>query len=193
LERLPEVNSGLFAVRTNLLARNGERQPVEVMSLALDIFRQGHRLIYEELAVGTKEASPRVDLNGKSDRARTTRRLGLTLPRWDRRRGFISAVFWMHCVLRRFCPAFLIAAFVANSCLLDDPSYLRVMLFHELFYVAALIALYVTANRRRANFRRFFRFLGGKRRSSQRARWSLDDARAIAGSEVSAAPTRAAR
>jgi hypothetical protein len=194
LERLPEVKSGLFAIRTHLLAPIGERQPLDVVTLALNVVRQGYRLVYEERAVATREASPRLDRSGRSDpkRAATSRRLGFSIPAFDRRRGFISAVFWTHRVLRRcLCPAFLIAAFVGNACLLDDPFYLHLMLFHELFYVAALIGLYCMAGSRRWNLGRFFRATDPTKDASlQGLNWIPESGRAIAGCDPSVASSR---
>ena len=74
----------------------------------------------------------------------------------DRRRGVIATIFWIHRVLRRMCPAFWIAAFVSNACLLEDPFYLHLMLFHESFYVAALVALYLTSGNRGRRLAKWF-------------------------------------
>jgi hypothetical protein len=173
------VESGLFAVRTDLLAPIGERQPVDVVNMAFDVFRQGYRLVYEDRAVATREASPRLDRSAKSSpgRAAVARRLGFRLPAFDRRRGFVAAAFWAHCLLRRFCPALLIAAFVSNACLLDDPFYLHVMLFHELFYVAALIALCCMVGSRRWNPGRFLPLQGFN--------WKSETGPAMAGCDAS--------
>jgi cellulose synthase/poly-beta-1,6-N-acetylglucosamine synthase-like glycosyltransferase len=195
LERLPEVKSGLFAIRTALLTPIGERQPVDVFTLALNVVSQGYRFVYEERAVATREASPRFNRSDRSDprRAATTRRLGFSIPAFDRRRGFISAVFWVHRVLRRLCPALLIAAFVGNACLLDDPFYLHLMLFHELFYVAALLGLYCLAGSRKWTLGRFLRATGtSKDASLQGLNWIPESGPAIAGCDASVASTRTA-
>jgi hypothetical protein len=43
----------------------------------------------------------------------------------------------------------LIAAFISNAYLASVPFYLHCLLFHELFYVVAMTAFYLTANGRR--------------------------------------------
>jgi cellulose synthase/poly-beta-1,6-N-acetylglucosamine synthase-like glycosyltransferase len=192
LERLPEVKSGLFAVRTGLLAPLRERQAFDVVTFAQDIVRQGYRLIYEDRAVATRETLPRADrARSLAPRRATTRRLGLSLPAFDRRRGFISSVFWMHRVLRRLCPVFLIAAFVANACLLEDPFYLHFMLFHEAFYVAALIGLYFVSGRRGWSFGKLFRVAGTRPDAPfERVNWIPEGGAAIAACDASVASPR---
>jgi hypothetical protein len=154
-ERLPDVKSGILAIRTALFEPIRERQPVDIVAIALDVVRQGYRFVYDDQAVATREASPRVDSDARSTRrAPSTHRRRFGLPAFDRRRGVIASAFWIHRVLRRLCPALLIAAFVGNAWLLEDPFYLHFMLSHELFYVVALIALYVTTGKRRRWFGR---------------------------------------
>jgi hypothetical protein len=175
-ERVPEVKSGILAIRSNLMAPIGKQQPVDVVALALDIVRKGYRLIYDDRAVATREASLPADANtpGRGRNA-SRRRHGLRIPSLDRRRGLIASAFWMHRVLRRLCPLILIAAFVGNACLLDDPFYLHFMLIHALFYVVALVALYFTTGRRRG----WFGFVRATRgRSHQGFDATLADARA---------------
>jgi len=156
-ERLPDVKSGILAIRTALFEPIRERQPLDAVAIALGVVRQGYRFVYDEHAIAMREASPRLDSNARfARRAPSTRRRGFGLPTLDRRRGVVASAFWAHRVLRRMCPALLIAAFVGNACLLDDPFYLHFMLFHELFYVVALTALYFTTGKRRRRLGRWF-------------------------------------
>jgi len=156
-ERLPDVKSGILAIRTALFEPIRERQPVDAVAIALGVVRQGYRFVYDEHAVAMREASPRLDSNARfARRAASTHRRGFGLPTFDRRRGVVASAFWAHRVLRRLCPALLITAFVGNACLLDDPFYLHFMLFHELFYVVALTALYFATGKRRRRFERWF-------------------------------------
>ena len=75
---------------------------------------------------------------------------GLTWPVTGIWRCAVFITFWFNALLRRLCPVFLIAAFISNACLLDDPFYLHGMLFHELVYVATLVIFFLlTAGRRR--------------------------------------------
>lgn len=189
LERFPDLEHGFFAVRTNLFPPLSERQPVDLVNIALDIVRQGFRLIYDERAVATREALPQGN-ESLSGQAAMAGGRGGRLPAYDRRRGFIAGVFWMHRVLRRVGPAFLIAAFVSNACLLDDPFYLHVMLFHELFYVAALVGLYCATSSGRLGLGRwrlgqfFPAQSANKNRSRQALGWLPDGSQAVAGSEA---------
>ena len=136
-ERLPDMKSEILAIRTSLFEPIGDRSPFDIVGVALAIVRRGYRFIYDDHVVATKESTQR-------------RRFGL--PAFDRRRGLIAAAFWLHRALRRLGPALLIAAFVGNACLLEDPFYLHLMLIHELFYVGALIAVCFTTGKRRRWF-----------------------------------------
>ena len=147
LGALPEVNRGICAIRKDLFVPLCEKTAVDNNSIAMQVHRQGYRLLYDEWAVATAEASPVADESKRRGRMRTEalNGLGLLWPLVDLRRGTISFTFWLHRIVRRLCPGFLIAAFVSNACLTDNPFYLHCLLFHELFYVAALLGLYVTA------------------------------------------------
>jgi hypothetical protein len=158
LEPFPEVKSGLFAVRADLFARLGEQQPVDAAAIAMEVLRQGYRLVYDERAVATRDAFPQLDKSAARRRGHsaTLWRFGSSNPALDRRRGVVATTFWMHRVLRRMCPALWIAAFVSNACLLENPFYLHVMLFHESFYVAALVALYFASGNRGRRLEKWF-------------------------------------
>jgi cellulose synthase/poly-beta-1,6-N-acetylglucosamine synthase-like glycosyltransferase len=150
LGALPEVDRGIVAIRKDLFVPLGEKTAVDNFSVALQVHRQGYRLLYDEWAVATAEA-PSVAEELQPRRAMRTEALhslSLLWPLVDLRRGTISFTFWLHRVVRRLCPGFLIAAFVSNACLSDNPFYLHCLLFHELFYVCVLLGLYVTSEGR---------------------------------------------
>jgi cellulose synthase/poly-beta-1,6-N-acetylglucosamine synthase-like glycosyltransferase len=147
LGALPEVDRGLYAIRKELFVPANEETAVDSSAIAMEVYRRGYQLIYDEGAVATTEANPAA---AKWPRLHAEVRHGLSLvwPVVDFPRGPISFFFWINKVVRSLCPAFLIAAFVSNAYLASDPFYLHCLLFHELFYVVAMTAFYVTSNGR---------------------------------------------
>jgi cellulose synthase/poly-beta-1,6-N-acetylglucosamine synthase-like glycosyltransferase len=150
LGALPEVNRGIYAIRKDLFVPLSEKAAVDDFRIAMQVHWQGYRLLYDESAVATTEAPlPAHEAQRRRrTQAEALHSLRLLWPPTNFRRGGISFVFCVHRALRRLCPGFLIAAFVSNACLSDDPFYLHGLLLHELFYVVALIGLFFTAEGR---------------------------------------------
>jgi hypothetical protein len=150
LGALPEVSRGIYAMRKDLFVAVDEKTAVDSFSIALQVRRQGYRLLYDESAVATVDAPPVAEeLQGRRPlRTEVLHSLSMLWPLVDLRRGMISFTCWLHRVVRRLCPGLLIAAFVSNACLSDNPFYLHCLLFHELFYVCALLGLYMTSDGR---------------------------------------------
>jgi hypothetical protein len=150
LGALPEVDRGVFAIRKELFVPANEEAAVDSSASAQEVYRRGYQLIYDEGAVATTEANPAAEKWPSLHRLHAEVRYGLSLiwPVVDFPRGTISFFFWINKVARRLCPAFLIAAFVSNAYLASDPFYLHCLLFHELFYVGAMTAFYLTASGR---------------------------------------------
>jgi cellulose synthase/poly-beta-1,6-N-acetylglucosamine synthase-like glycosyltransferase len=150
LGALPEVNRGIYAMRKDMFVALDEKTAVDSFSIALQVRRQGYRLLYDESAVATVDAPPVAEeLQGRSPvRTEALHGLSMLWPLVDLPRGMISFTCWLHGVVRRLCPGLLIAAFVSNACLSDNPFYLHCLLFHELFYVCALLGLYMTSDGR---------------------------------------------
>jgi glycosyltransferase involved in cell wall biosynthesis len=145
----PEVHRGIYAIRKELFIPLAEKKTVNDFLIAIRVRRQGYRLLYDESAVAAADVSLVAESRrGRRLRTDALRRVGQLWPFVDFGRGGISFVFCLHKVLRCFCPELLIAALVSNACLSDDPFYLHCLLLHELFYVAALIGLFLAAEGR---------------------------------------------
>jgi hypothetical protein len=150
LEAVPAVHAGIYSIRKNLCVPLPENEPVDDFAVAAAVRRHGFRLLYDETAIATAAASAETHgtpCRGRSQ-ARKSTRFAVVVPPVDVRRGALCCLFWMHRVMRRVCPGFLIAAFVSNACLSDDPFYLHMLLFHELFYIGTLAGLFVTGGSR---------------------------------------------
>lgn len=179
LEAVPEVHGGIYSIRKNLSVTLPENKPVDDFSIATAVRRQGFRLLYDELAIAMAEASAIAE--GTPRRGRTqagpSTRFGFVVPPVDVRRGIVCCTFWLHRVMRRVCPGLLIAAFVSNACLSDDPFYLHMLLFHELFYICTLAVLFITAGRRGPWLRALLQSFRAKS-TSVRGNSALNSARA---------------
>ncbi len=162
LGALSRVNSGIYAVRKSLsapAAGNGSdgRLPAERTAP-----KQRYRLVYDATAVAVEETPPsmeaefRARMKSGSEARRSLRRLASSL---GTRSAFMVVLSRSHKRLRQFCPVFLLAAFVSNACLSNEPFYLHLLLFHELFYLCALIGLFFAAG---SLWRRLLRFPLGR-------------------------------
>jgi glycosyltransferase involved in cell wall biosynthesis len=158
LGALSRINSGIYAVRKSLsapAARNGSdgRLPGERTAP-----KQRYRLVYDATAVAVEETPPsmeaefRARLKSGSEARRSLRRLASSL---GTRSALMVVLSRSHKRLRQLCPVFLLAAFVSNACLSNEPFYLHLLLFHELFYLSALIGLFFAAG---SLWRRLLRF-----------------------------------
>jgi cellulose synthase/poly-beta-1,6-N-acetylglucosamine synthase-like glycosyltransferase len=169
LGALPELNRGLYAIRRDLFVPFEEGAAGDSSSIALEAQRRGYRLIYDERAAATTETTPAAEKPPRLTLLRSEVRHGVSLiwPVVDFPRGSISFFFWLNKVLRRLCPAFLIAAFVSNAFLADERFYLHCLLFHESFYLVAMTALYVTTDGRLGRLWRALTLQGSKNPSFQ--------------------------
>jgi hypothetical protein len=150
LVAVPAVHAGIYSIRKNLCVPLPENRPVDDFAVATAVRQQGFRLLYDETAIATAAASAEIEgtpCRGRSQ-ARKSTRFAVVVPPVDVRRGVLCCLFWLHRVMRRVCPGFLIAAFVSNACLSDDPFYLHMLLFHELIYIGTLAGLFVTGGSR---------------------------------------------
>lgn len=146
LGALPKVNKGIYAIRRTLFAPiPALASPEDSNETALEP-HPAYRFLFDETAQAVERRPPTVEARLVCQRAvaappHTGKDL---LPARLRPRGGLTAiVFNAHRLLRRMCPAFLIAAFVANACLSDEPFYLHCLLIHELVYLFALGALLI--------------------------------------------------
>jgi hypothetical protein len=150
LGTLSRINRGIYAVRKALFRPFPE---TATQSAAIPRREPGQscRLIYDDTAIAVEERPPAVEaklearITNGLERRRSLQQLAPLLTRRSRAIGFSCR---MHKRLRQCCLAFLIAAFVSNACLSNDPFYLRLMLLHEAFYLTALIALFIATGNR---------------------------------------------
>ena len=113
--------------------------------------RRSYRLVYDDTAIAVEETPPTFEAE-----YRAGKKQGL-----DFRCGpqelssHLNArsllMFWVsgtHKQLRRVAPLLLVAAFVSNACLSNDPFYLHLLLVHESFYLVALVGLFFATGSR---------------------------------------------
>lgn len=149
LGTLSRINRGIYAVRKTLF------RPFPEAAAGAAIPRrepgQNCRLIYDDTAIAVEERPPAVEaklegrLTNGLERRRSLQQLAPLLNRCSLAIGLCCR---LHKRLRQCCLALLIAAFVSNACLSNDPFYLRLMLLHEAFYLTALIGLFVATGNR---------------------------------------------
>jgi Glycosyl transferase family 2 len=157
LGALSRINSGIYAVRKSLyvpLSENGSKRKRTALR---DADRRRYELIYDDTAIAVEETPPAIEAEYRARmKSGADARRGLEqLSSYFGARSVVMVVASrLHRRLRRVCPALLLAAFVSNACLSNDPFYLRLLLLHELFYLVALVGLFfATASRWRRTVR----------------------------------------
>jgi cellulose synthase/poly-beta-1,6-N-acetylglucosamine synthase-like glycosyltransferase len=146
------MNGANYAIRKELY------RPIPANTMGVDDFligmrihQTGYRLVFDETAIAHEETPAAIGSEFQR-RARIGAGAFQSLrwvwpflnPLWGR----VAFAFWSHKVLRWFCPAFLVAAMVANVCLVREPFYLQLLLVHETFYMVAMAGMmYVNGSR----------------------------------------------
>jgi hypothetical protein len=148
LGALSQVNGGIYAIRKCLYLPIRDDGTAGDLRDAQPRRKQRFRLVYDDTAIAVEETPPAMESQLR------TRSKGGSRERLLRRQlashlGGRSAVIFVLCRfhkgLRRYCAALLLAAFVSNACLSNDPLYLHLLLLHESLYLFALIALFFAA------------------------------------------------
>ena len=143
LGAVSRINSGIYAVRKSLYARPAPIDPIDKQAVK-PAPKKRYRLVYDETAVAVEETPPTIEAEFRA-RLRTgaeSRRSLQQLWSYLGARPSLGVVLCrLHRRLRLAGPALLLAAFVSNACLSNDPFYLHLLLLHELLYLAATIAL----------------------------------------------------
>ena len=143
LGAVSRINSGIYAVRKSLYARPAPIDPIDKQAVK-PTPKKRYRLVYDETAVAVEETPPTIEAEFRA-RLRTGAESRWSLQQlWSylgARPSLGVVLCRLHRRLRLAGPALLLAAFVSNACLSNDPFYLHLLLLHELLYLAATIAL----------------------------------------------------
>jgi hypothetical protein len=151
LGALSRINSGIYAVRKSLyvpLSENGSRRKRITVRNAE---RRRYELIYDDTAIAVEETPPTIEVAYRArmkSGADARRGLEQLSSYFGARSTAMVLASRLHRRLRQVCPALLLAAFVSNACLSNDPFYLRLLLLHELFYLLALVGLFFATGSR---------------------------------------------
>jgi cellulose synthase/poly-beta-1,6-N-acetylglucosamine synthase-like glycosyltransferase len=144
------ANGAIYAIRRSLY------RPIPAGTIVDDFVipllakqRTGCKIIYECDAVAFEETPPNVG----SEFHRRSRigaggyqSIGMLWKLLDPRRGWVAFAFFSHKVLRWLCPFFLIAAFVSNLLLVNEPLYRAILILQLAFYFAAFIVAFLPAS-----------------------------------------------
>jgi cellulose synthase/poly-beta-1,6-N-acetylglucosamine synthase-like glycosyltransferase len=151
LGALSRVNSGIYAVRRSLYPATPQYSAATPTANEESASRRRYRLVYDDTAIAVEETPPTFEAEyraGKKQGLDFRRGLQQLSSHLNARSLLMFWVSWTHKQLRRVGPLFLLAAFVSNACLSNDPFYLHVLLVHESLYLAALVGLFfVTGDR----------------------------------------------
>ncbi len=140
------TNGAIYAIRKNLYRPIPTNTIIDDFLIGMRLHVDRYQLLFDGQAVAFEETPASIDQ--EFNRRARIGAGGFQSLLWlksllDPRRGTISLAFWSHKVLRWLCPAFLVAALVANVSLAADPYYLRLLVVHEAFYLAATLGLWL--------------------------------------------------
>ncbi|HEV8070281.1 MAG TPA: glycosyltransferase [Planctomycetaceae bacterium] len=151
LGALSQINSGIYAIRKSLYVPLQPSEPSGNLASEGQARKQHYRLVYDDTAIAVEETPPTIEaafrdrIKHGTDERRMLQQLSSEL---GARPSFMVWISRFHKRLRQACPALLVAAFVSNACLSNQPFYLRFLLLHELFYLAALIGFVIAMGSR---------------------------------------------
>jgi hypothetical protein len=151
LGAISRINSGIYAIRKCLYIPLPEHRTSRPPAWDHRARGQHHRLVYDDTAIAVEETPPTIEAEFRArtksgaDARRSLEQLSAHLGA-RRSLGVMVARFQRR--LRQACPAFLLAAFISNACLSSDPFCLHLLLLHELFYLAALLGLFLSTGNR---------------------------------------------
>jgi len=139
-------NGAIYAIRRDAY------QPIPADTIIDDFMipllirlRRGQRIVYDTAAIANEETPADVAAEFKR-RVRIGaggfQSIARLWPLLSPQYGWTSVAFLCHKVLRWFCPAFLLVAFIANLVLLGEPVYRLLMAGQVMFYSLALIGGY---------------------------------------------------
>jgi cellulose synthase/poly-beta-1,6-N-acetylglucosamine synthase-like glycosyltransferase len=154
-------NGAIYAIRRELFRPIPPNTIVDDFVIPLLAkLRHGCEIVYDSAAVAHEESAP--DL--KAEFRRRSRigvggwqAIGMLWRLLDPRRGWVAFTFFSHKVLRWLCPMFLTVALAANAALWRQQPYRGLLLLHVVFYVAAVVGMYVPG---RLPFARVLRLAG---------------------------------
>jgi cellulose synthase/poly-beta-1,6-N-acetylglucosamine synthase-like glycosyltransferase len=138
------ASSAIYAIRKELYTPIPQGTQVDAFVIAESVQQAGYRLIHDEEAHAHQETPSSLeskDHQRNRNGAGALGTFGRLWPTLNPNRSWIGFAFRSHKMLRCLCPLFLLTALIANMNLASDSFYLRVLLLHELFYLAAVIAL----------------------------------------------------
>jgi cellulose synthase/poly-beta-1,6-N-acetylglucosamine synthase-like glycosyltransferase len=140
-------NGAIYAIRQELFAPLPADTILDDFVIPLQAkLRTDCAIVYDREAVAREETPSDVRAEFRR-RARIGaggfQSIGLLWRLLDPRRGWVSFAFLCHKVLRWLCPFFLVALFVSNLLLCDQPLYIGLMVAQLLFYLLSYAAGYL--------------------------------------------------
>ena len=142
LGALSRINSGIYAIRKSLYVPLSPSERSGNTTTEGQARKQRYRLVYDDSAIAVEETPPTIEAEFRARikcGAEGRRMLQQLSSYLGARPSLMVWISRFHKRLRQVCPALLLAAFVSNACLSNQPFYLHLLLLHELFYLAALI------------------------------------------------------
>ncbi len=151
LGSLSRINGGIYAIRSTLCTPSSQTSSDSRTARMRPVLKERYRLVYDDSAIAVEETPPATESDSRA-RLKSAAEIRRCLRQVSSHLGACSILMVgaarLHKRLRQISPLFLVAAFVSNACLSNVPFYLHLLLCHELFYLSALIGLFLFAGSR---------------------------------------------
>ena len=137
------ATGGIYAIRKSLFSKVPENKniacdfftPVKIAGSGFDVIYEGEAKAAEKTAMSIrKEFSRKIRIGVQNFQV-----IPMLVPYLNPLRGFIAFGLWSHKIIRWFTPFLLIALFVINVLLADNPFYKAVLILQAVFLIFTLI------------------------------------------------------
>lgn len=154
LNALQGANGAIYAIRKELFIPLPANTIVDDFQVAMNVAKQGARLIYDPEAIATEEIAPNLQAEeGRRVRIGLGNYQALFAMIWalNPLLGWRFVAYFSHKVCRWFVPHFMLLAFISNCLLVEHPFYFGTLICQILFYALAFYGIKQQKNNKKTS------------------------------------------
>jgi len=154
LNALQGANGAIYALRKALFIPLPANTIVDDFQVAMNVAKQGSRLIYDPEAIAVEEVAPNLQAEeGRRIRIGLGNYQALFTMTWalNPLLGWRFIAYFSHKVCRWFVPHFMLLTFISNCFLIEDTFYLSILICQILFYAVAIYGIKQQKNNKKTS------------------------------------------
>ena len=154
LNALQGANGAIYAMRKALFIPLPANTIVDDFQVAMNVAKQGSRLIYDPEAIAVEEVAPNLQAEeGRRIRIGLGNYQALFTMTWalNPLLGWRFIAYFSHKVCRWFVPHFMLLTFISNCFLIEDTFYLTTLICQILFYALAIYGIKQQKNNKKTS------------------------------------------